>query len=155
MLFLYFSAIRMANILYITIFLVCILICSGVSLILHKYQGTVSPVNQNIITKLSSFCVLLITPVVYIEVHTTTTTYIFSSSNEIDILSGNICDLEDSIWPTGLPDGSRVTPPSLFCGDGVLWNRKYDKCAATAYCATGALICSSSYKKLCDCFAEL
>ena len=60
---------RMDNILYITIFLVCILICSGVSCILYKYQDTISPVNQNVITKLSSFCVQLITPVVYIEVH--------------------------------------------------------------------------------------
>ena len=135
--FLYFSAFWMDNIMYITIFLVCILICSGVSLILHKYQGTVSPVNQNIINKLSSFCVLLITPVVYIEVYTAT--FIFSSSNEIGILTGNICDLEDSIWPTGLPDGSRVTPPSLLCGDGVLWDRKHDKCAAIAYCAAGLL----------------
>ena len=54
-------------------------------------------------------------------------------------LTGNICDLEDSFWPTGLPDGSRVTPPSLLGGDGVLWNGKYDKCASTAYCATGLL----------------
>ena len=68
-LFLYFLVSMMDNILYITIFLVCILICSGVSCILYKYQGTISPVNQNVITKLSSFCVQLITPVVYIEVH--------------------------------------------------------------------------------------
>ena len=126
---------RMDNILYITIFLVCILICSGVSLILHKYQGTISPVNQNVITKLSSFCVLLITPAVYVEVLQVW----FHQMMTIHSI-GNICDLENCIWSTGLPDCSGDSPPSLLCGDGVLRNRKCHQCAETTHCTSGMAI---------------
>ena len=58
----------MTNMLCVSIFLVCILACTCVSHILSRFSSTVSPVNQNIIRKLSSFCVLLITPAIYVQV---------------------------------------------------------------------------------------
>ena len=38
-------------------FLVCMIICNSISLILYKYQKTISPINQSIIDKLSFFCI--------------------------------------------------------------------------------------------------
>ena len=58
----------MTNMLSVSIFLVCMLACTCVSHILRRFSTTVSPVNQNIIRKLSSFCVFLITPAIYVQV---------------------------------------------------------------------------------------
>ena len=58
----------MEAILYIALFMICIVISVAVSLILYNYQDTISPINQNIIQKLSTFCVLLMTPGVCIQV---------------------------------------------------------------------------------------
>ena len=58
----------MEGIFYIPLFMICILISLAVSLILYNYQDTISPINQNIIQKLSTFCVLLMTPGVCIQV---------------------------------------------------------------------------------------
>ena len=58
----------MEGIFYIPLFVICILISLAVSLILYNYQDTISPINQNIIQKLSTFCVLLMTPGVCIQV---------------------------------------------------------------------------------------
>ncbi len=66
----------MANIPYISLFLVCIFSCTGVSLILRRFCYTVSPINQNIIRKLSSFLVFLITPAIYFQVITKMTSTI-------------------------------------------------------------------------------
>ena len=44
------------QIIFIT-FLVCMVICNSISLILYKYQKTISPINQSIIDKLSFFCI--------------------------------------------------------------------------------------------------
>ena len=57
----------------------------------------------------------------------------------IAYFTGNFCDLEDSIWPPGLPDSSCVPPHSLLHGDDVLRNRKCDQCAETAHCAPGLI----------------
>ena len=59
---------EMEGIFYIPLFMICILISLAVSLILYNYQDTISPMNQNIIQKLSTFCVLLMTPGVCIQV---------------------------------------------------------------------------------------
>ena len=59
---------EMEGIFYILLFMICILISLAVSLILYNYQDTISPMNQNIIQKLSTFCVLLMTPGVCIQV---------------------------------------------------------------------------------------
>ena len=56
------------GIFYILLFIICIIISLVVSFILYKYQDTISPINQNIIQKLSTFCVLLMTPGVCIQV---------------------------------------------------------------------------------------
>ena len=38
-------------------FLICMIICNIIWFILHQYQKTISPVNQNIINKLSYFSI--------------------------------------------------------------------------------------------------
>ena len=60
----------MEGTIYIILFMICIIISLVVSFILYKYQYTVSPINQNIIQKLSTFCVLMMTPGVCIQVQT-------------------------------------------------------------------------------------